>query len=240
MNAFWIALRFLTRIPAPTPDYDEASLAKSIVYYGWVGALVGLLASLPFALLHSPALLGAALLVALMQWLSGGLHLDGLADCADAWVGGRDREHTLAIMKDPHIGAMGVAVLICTLLLQFSAIAALPSGIHLLAYIVTTCAISRTAAACLLITTAYVRPNGIATPLTQGSGGLLALHSILLLSLLVLFTGKIALLSLASVALVFLLGRTVCMGRLGGITGDTVGALIVLAETVTFTLHALL
>jgi len=239
MNDFWIAIRFLTRLPAPMPEYDEAALARSAAYYGWVGLLLGVLAAAPLIWLQPPPLLSGALLVALIQWLSGGLHLDGLADCADAWVGGRDREHTLAIMKDPHVGAMGVATLVCVLLLQFAALSSLTSGLNLLLCVAATCGGSRLGAAWLLKYSPYVRPGGLGEALTQASPASLALHSTLLFGLLAALAPVTALLSAASCFAVMWLGRRACLNRLGGLTGDTVGALIVLAETVTLLVHAL-
>ncbi|HET8706627.1 MAG TPA: adenosylcobinamide-GDP ribazoletransferase, partial [Pseudomonadales bacterium] len=153
MNALWIALRFLTRLPAPEPHYNEASMAHSIQFYGWIGVLIGALVCLPQIALSPPPLLSAAILVALMQWLTGGLHADGLTDCADAWVGGRDKDHTLRIMKDPHIGAMGVNALVCVLLIQFSAVTTLAHTSQLILCLCVTCACSRSAAAWLLLLT---------------------------------------------------------------------------------------
>ena len=239
MNGLWIALRFLTRIPAPEVDYTDKSLADSVPFYGWVGVIIGLLIGGSVTLLHPPALLGAAISIVLLQWLSGGLHLDGLADCADAWVGGRDVGHTLAIMKDPHIGAMGTATLICTLLLQFSAVAEIDQHIKFIFVLICTCSFARSAAAWLLITTPYVRPNGLGEPLTRASAKLMLIHNSVQVAILAALAAKIVLISVVSVAIIFLIGRAACIKRIGGITGDTLGALIVLAETLTLCAHAL-
>lgn len=111
MRAFLVALQFLTRLPVrlrAAPSEEE--LGRSLLFYPLVGLLIGMLLT-TLAMAISAAgisdLLGAALVLAAWVVLTGGLHLDGLADSADAWSGGRgDRERTLAIMKDPYWGRL--------------------------------------------------------------------------------------------------------------------------------------
>ena len=102
-----------------------------MLYYPLVGGLLGgLLWLASLGLADTPALLGAALLLSLWVLLSGALHLDGLGDCVDAWVGGYgERERTLAIMKDPRCGPMAVVALCLLLLLKCAALSVLlPAG----------------------------------------------------------------------------------------------------------------
>ena len=131
MIALLIALQFLTRLPVslpcmPTPE----QVGRSLLWYPLVGLLLGLLLWGAHLLLgQTPALLQAAIILALWVGLSGGLHLDGLADTADAWVGGfGDRERTLTIMKDPRSGPIAVVVLVLLLLLKFAALFTLLLG----------------------------------------------------------------------------------------------------------------
>ena len=107
MTPLLIALQFLTRLPVRLPGMPEPQqIGRSLLFYPLVGLLLGLaLLALEWVLGDTSTLLEAALLLAAWVALSGGLHLDGLADTADAWVGGYgDRERTLAIMKDPRSG----------------------------------------------------------------------------------------------------------------------------------------
>lgn len=107
INPFLIALQFLTRLPVRiASEPDEKSIAQSLSYYPLVGLIIGaLLAGIAWGLSGAPVLLSAALLLVTWVLVTGGLHLDGLADSMDAWVGGLgDRERTLAIMKDPYCG----------------------------------------------------------------------------------------------------------------------------------------
>src|SRR3990172_3011497 len=105
------ALEFLTvlRVRRRDAAFDEAAFAASQAYYPLVGLLIGAIAggawlALDWALPSPPA---AALAVVVLAALSGGLHLDGLADSADGLFGGGDRERRLAIMRDSRTGSFG-------------------------------------------------------------------------------------------------------------------------------------
>lgn len=230
-----IALQFLTRIPirlAGMPTAEQQG--RSLLYYPLVGLLLGGLLWLLQQLLAGTApLLQAALLLSAWVALSGGLHLDGLADSADAWVGGMgDRERTLALMKDPCCGPMAVVALLLVLLLKFAALVALLEDGTLAALLLAPL-LGRSAVLALILGTPYVRQGGI--------GQLLASHlphpaakAVLLavaVGCLLLFgtTGLWALL-LAGVTLFGV--RRALMRRLQGTTGDTAGALQELVECV--------
>ena len=138
MTPLLIALQFLTRLPVSLPGIPTPEqVGRSLLWYPLVGLLLGLLLWGAHLLLgQASAVLQAAIILALWVGLSGGLHLDGLADTADAWVGGfADRERTLAIMKDPRSGPIAVVVLVLLLLLKFAALFTLlqaGQGIYLL------------------------------------------------------------------------------------------------------------
>ena len=118
MSPFWIALQFLSSLPIRLPGMPQPQeLGRSLLFYPLVGVLFGLLLyGVSGLLADAPLMLHAALLLTLWVLLSGGLHLDGLADSADAWLGGfGDRERTLTIMKDPRSGPIAVVVLVLVL-----------------------------------------------------------------------------------------------------------------------------
>ncbi|WP_252273973.1 adenosylcobinamide-GDP ribazoletransferase [Pseudomonas subflava] len=227
-----IALQFLTRLPVSLPGMPEpAQIGRSLLWYPLVGLLIGgLLLALHGLLGDTPALLQAAILLAVWVGLSGGLHLDGLADTADAWVGGYgDRERTLAIMKDPRSGPIAVVVLLLVLLLKFAAVVVLLerqawAGLLLAPWL------GRALLPLLFLTTAYVRSGGLGAALAEHLPRerlplLLALHGLAMLLL-----GFSAVLALLAAALVFWLLRRAFIARLGGTTGDTAGALLELSE----------
>ena len=125
MTAFWIALQFLTTFPVqlkamPTPQQN----GQSLLFYPVVGLIIGVILFAIASVLHAvPIVLLSSVILVIWIWLTGGLHLDGLADTADAWVGGfGDAERTLKIMKDPACGPIGVLSLIIICILKWSAI----------------------------------------------------------------------------------------------------------------------
>ncbi len=115
MIRFWLALQFLTRLPTPpTPGFKPQLLRESARWFPMVGLVVGAVLALLLggaSALH-PALAGWLALLAWV-WITGGLHLDGLADLADGLgAAHRDPARLLAVMKDPHLGSFGVLALL--------------------------------------------------------------------------------------------------------------------------------
>ncbi|MEC0211727.1 adenosylcobinamide-GDP ribazoletransferase [Paenibacillus ehimensis] len=117
------AFQFLTRLPVPVKlDYNDALFRRSVVFYPLVGLVLGLItaaAGLLLANVLSP-LPAAVLLLGIWVMLTGALHLDGLMDTADGILSYRSRERMLEIMKDSRVGAMGVIAAVLVLLLKWS------------------------------------------------------------------------------------------------------------------------
>lgn len=116
----WLALGFLSRLPVPSVQADAASMARSTCLFGAVGLLLGGLAAFGGNLAAVPwGTPGGALVgVGLLMMLSGGLHLDGLADCLDGLLVNGGRERRLEVMHDPRIGALSAAFLFLFLLMK--------------------------------------------------------------------------------------------------------------------------
>lgn len=232
MTPWWIALQFLTRLPVtlagmPTPE----QVGRSLLFYPLVGLLIGLLLLAAQQLLgDSSVLLQAALLLTLWVGISGGLHLDGLADSADAWVGGfGDKQCTLAIMKDPRSGPIAVVVLVLLLLLKFAALVALlESGSGLLLLLVPW--LARGLLPMLFLTTPYVRAGGLGQALAEHLPRRQLPWVLAANALAMLLFGWPALLALLVAGGVFIWLRSLMLKRLDGTTGDTAGALLEIAE----------
>lgn len=244
-----IALQFLTRFPVRIePPASGPQLGRSLLWYPAIGLLLGaVLYALALALAGKSPLLAGALVLALWVLGTGALHLDGLADVADAWVGGHgDRERTLAIMKDVHAGAVAIAAVSVVLILKWSALAAVlarGSGMVTLAMVsnfLLPPLLGRTAIPCLLATTAYVRPGGIAAELIahqRRTGSLLISAAAAVLAVAL---GGARALSAIAVAAVLLYGlRRGFVRRLGGVTGDCCGTVVELIETAVLVTLAL-
>lgn len=247
-RATLVALQFLTRLPLriePPPAAREVGL--SLACYSFVGLAVGaMLWGVAMMVSRLPALLGAAIVSASWVLITGALHLDGLADTADAWVGGHgDRERTLQIMKDPRSGPIALAVVNCVLLLKFASLAAVAtqfdamhshaapwSDPRLAAACILPPLLARTAIPLLFAHTPYVRAHGIAEQLTahqsRRAGVLLAAVSVLCVLAAWRALGAIA---LGAAAIAYGVVRRGLVRRLGGFTGDGAGALIEVIET---------
>ena len=233
MLPLWIALQFLSSLPIRLPGMPEPQqLGRSLLFYPLVGLLFGvILWVFNLVLAGAPLLLHAALLLTVWVLLSGALHLDGLADSADAWLGGfGDRERTLTIMKDPRSGPIAVVTLLLVLLLKFCALLALVEQGHAVMLIIVPL-LGRAALLGLFLTTPYVRAGGLGQALADHlprRAGWWVLGASALACLLIAGVKAIVALVVAFVGFVWL--RQVMMRRLGGTTGDTAGALLELLE----------
>lgn len=241
MLPFWIALQFLSSLPVRLPGMPEpAQLGRSLLFYPLVGLVFGgLLWALDGLLLGTPLLLHAALV--LMAWvlLSGGLHLDGLADSADAWLGGfGDRERTLLIMKDPRSGPIAVVTLVVVLLLKWTALVALIEQEQALALLIVPM-LGRGALLGLFLTTPYVRAGGLGQALADHLPRRSGWQVLSACALGCLLLGWAGLWTLVVATLVFIGLRRMMLRRLQGCTGDTAGALLELLETAVLVALAL-
>jgi adenosylcobinamide-GDP ribazoletransferase len=233
LRALSIALAFLTLLPTPvTLAASPREDGRSLVYFPLVGLIIGsLLAAASIAVQGLAPMLAAVVVLALWVGLTGALHLDGLADSADAWLGGiGDRDRTLAIMKDPHCGAIAVVVLVLVLLSKFVALAQLlPDGRWQI--LVAAPLLARGALVWLFVTTPYVRPQGIMSDKLSHAPrrAVFAMVGLTLIVALLLLPAGVPAILLAVVLVVWLLRRAM-LHRLGGTTGDTAGALVELVE----------
>ena len=232
IRPFLIALQFLTRLPVTLDGVpDNRDIGRSLLYYPLVGLLIGaLLAALSWALADAPPLLRAALLLTAWVGITGALHLDGLADSADAWVGGfGDRERTLAIMKDPNCGPMGVVALALLLMIKFAALHSIESNDWLTLVLIPM--LARGAVPLLFLTTPYVRFGGLGSALSANAPRTACAAMIAAMWVVILIAAQMRGLWLVIAGVsVFLLLRHAMMKRLGGTTGDTTGAVVELSE----------
>lgn len=250
VSAARMALQFLTVFPVgKVAQQDKNTTGLSLLYYPLVGLLLGFVLAV-FAWfaqsvlsIHSVQLLLLAALV-LTFWvvLTGALHLDGLADCADAWMGGLgSKSRTLELMKDPTSGPIAVTVVVLVLLIKLCALAVLLAHASLWLLLIAPF-VARLSLLGLMLTTPYVRAQGLGEILSQHfprpeAKMVLTIAAVILL--LLAFTKALPVLLVAVVA--GLLLRAMMMSRLKGCTGDTLGASVELLETVCLvTLAALL
>jgi adenosylcobinamide-GDP ribazoletransferase len=224
----WAAFSLLTRLPVPvdhTRSGDRANIATWAypIVGAAVGALSGLVLTIAMALLL-PSGLAAAFALLTAVALTGAMHEDGLADCADGFWGGHDRSRRLEIMKDSSIGAYGAVVLIIFLLAEWSAIEALVFSKPILTF-AGIGAVSRLP----MVLAMWVMPNARGNGLAAGVGMPPAV-SAQIASGLCLFIALVTLGWAGIVALIVATGAALIVGlianaKIGGYTGDVLGAM---------------
>lgn len=242
-----LATVFLTRIPIRLPDdINERDQGMAVAAYPLVGlALGGVLVLLAWLLGSAgmPPLAIAVIVVGALAGITGALHLDGLADSADAWLGGHgDRERMLAIMKDPACGPAGVVAITLVLLAKVAAVAALIDAPGGWVGLLLAPLLARSACALLFPLLPYVRAGGLGEAGARYLAGARLAAILAACGLVSLILGGWAGVGMVITAVGTLwLGVWLMRRLLGGFTGDTAGALLETTEAaVLLTASALL
>lgn len=173
VQGFLLALQFLSRVPVPVECPWNARTSRwAVRCYPLVGLLLGGLVALTGSLLQGllPNYLLALLLLSVWVSLSGGLHLDGLMDVADAVGSNALLEKRWAIMKDPHVGSFGILSLVFLLLWKGALLLALLESGASLAWLPLVVALGRFGAVALLVLAPAARPQGLAWAWKQHLG----------------------------------------------------------------------
>ena len=123
LESIVVAFQFLTRLYLPiNVEWDTGNLRRSLMWFGLVGAFIGVILAGALTLFNRFDLLPAvSAIIILLIWIfiTGGMHIDGISDMADGFFSMRDKEKTLEIMKDSHVGAFGVITIVLLLLIKF-------------------------------------------------------------------------------------------------------------------------
>jgi adenosylcobinamide-GDP ribazoletransferase len=233
MNAFIASLQFITAIPLGRPrPFDPKGI---IVCFPLAGLAIGLVLALFDLIVSSiwPPLVVSVLDVVLLAAISGALHLDGLADMADGLYGRREPEQALAIMKDSRVGAMGLVAVACLLLVKVAALAHVDQARFLALAVVP--AYARASMMVGMRFLPYARGEaGTGSPFFKTSLKAADFKFIavpILLSLLLGWRGLVLnLFFVLATAGLILMYRN----KLGGITGDLLGAMTEIVEAVLF------
>ncbi len=233
-----LACQFLTSIPIHGEDHiAESDIGRSMLWYPFVGLLIGTILVVFITVFAPvlPTLLVATLVVSIWAIITGALHLDGLADSADAWIGGfGDKERTLTLMKDPTCGPIGVVTLVMILMLKVTAIYALLDASVNVWLIILPLLYGRLGILLIFLTTPYVRAGGLAEILTNYFSRSNAWRVLALLTLVsIVIMPWAALCVLLTCLVTFYLMRRQMMVRIDGCTGDTVGAVVEILEVVS-------
>jgi adenosylcobinamide-GDP ribazoletransferase len=242
-SEFLVALQFLTiiRVKKILP-FNDTTLGRAGTFFPVVGLLLGAVVwgcDRGLRLLF-PAALSSIFVVATLAVLSRGLHLDGLADSADGLLGSRERQRSLEIMKESAIGTFGALALIGVVLLKVRTLDFLQGGYRELALLVGPM-LSRWSYVVMAYSSRPARTEGLGMMFVRGTQfrefGLASVFSLVVVFALMEVLGLVVFLPLA----ILILGFTLyCNRRLGGVTGDTLGALGEMVETAVLCLFVVL
>ncbi|WPC75898.1 adenosylcobinamide-GDP ribazoletransferase [Vibrio porteresiae] len=234
MKLFFATLQFMSRIPVPqhwTDGFEFKESYKGIIYFPWVGLILGALAAFVTHIAADYLQLGngvsAVIYVLMMAILTGGLHLDGLADTCDGIFSARTRERMLEIMKDSRIGTHGTLALIFGLLLKVVVVAKLLQMSPHAGYatLIIAPVVSRALMSVLMYEQEYARENGLGNIFIGKISGQAYLITLLTSFILLFFAvGGMAFAVFILSYLFSLLYRYYINHSLGGQTGDTLGA----------------
>lgn len=232
---FLLAVQFLTRLPTPAdPGWNTERMAATPRWYPAVGALVGALSAAVFwlASLVLPPLAAVLLAVAAGVVATGALHEDGFADCCDGLGGAVSRERALEIMRDSRLGAYGALGLGLIIALKVVALAGTAMPVVPFALIAGH-ALSRASAVVVIATSTYARDEGAGKPVASASGSLpvaLGAAALATVPLVVTVPPAGVLAGFLGLAAGHVLMRRAFERRLGGYTGDCLGAVQQLSE----------
>jgi adenosylcobinamide-GDP ribazoletransferase len=239
-----LAIRFLTIIPVisflPSNNTNQneevlaENFANSMAFFPLVGVLIGILLVLLrriFYYFDISSLVGDALVLIVWIWLSGGLHLDGFADSVDGFLGGHDKEEILKIMKDSSTGAKGVVALVSLLLLKFVLLAEMPLLLKDTALFFTP-AIGRWS---MVIAAFLGKPTRLKNSMGKLFMDYVGWREVIFASLTMAVIGillfKLYFLPLVIIGIgIVLLMLKYCQKRIGGISGDILGAINEIVE----------
>ena len=233
LEHFLGAIRFFTRLPVPGwVGHDSEALERSARYFPAVGLIVGGIGALVFGLFFFiwPKTLAILASMAATLYITGAFHEDGWGDTVDGFGGGWEKAQILTIMKDSRIGSFGAIALVLILLAKFFALVEIEPKL-LPVVLIAGHAFSRLCSTTLLYTLDYVRDEGKAKPLaTRISKGALTFAVVTAVVPMLLLPPGQMLLGVAFAALATWWLARMFKRRIGGYTGDCLGAVQQLAE----------
>ncbi|MFH1797804.1 MAG: adenosylcobinamide-GDP ribazoletransferase [Candidatus Omnitrophota bacterium] len=234
MKYFLVAVQFLTILPVKIRSkVSEGDLGKSLSYFPLAGLVIGLLLAVVVNIfIFLPDLVKAAFVLIVSVCVTGAIHLDGFADTCDGFYASLSKEKVLEIMRDSHLGAMGMIGVVCILLLKFTLITAIPKDI-LWKGLIVMAVFSRWCQVLACYVSRYARVEGKARPFVRyDSKGEFLIASLLTILIFLLLMGVNGLVLFAFSLLPILLLINYIKHRIGGMTGDTIGAVSECAEAV--------
>ncbi|MFA5143175.1 MAG: adenosylcobinamide-GDP ribazoletransferase [Candidatus Omnitrophota bacterium] len=232
MKSLLAAAQFLTVIPIRIKRMTGKDLAGAAAFFPVVGLLLGMVlaaASLLLTAVQFGTFTSSVIIVVLLVLLTGGMHLDGLSDTCDALFSGKERAGMLNIMRDPHAGVMGVLALISVVMLKVAFISAIGTAKE--TALVLMCVLGRSSMVVSLYAFPYARVEGKARAFIDGKKKSIAAAAMLsALAVVFLIAGTAGTVLLGMTVLFAYMAGALIKRKIGGITGDTIGAVSEITE----------
>lgn len=235
IKSFLLAVQFLTALPIKIKQFDESKLAQSLIFFPLVGILLGTILiwinNVLYSLNFQEFSLDIIIVIALIA-LTGGLHLDGLSDTFDGISSGKNKEETLAIMRDSHAGVMGISSVISIILLKIALLYSINAELKPIALLLM-CVSGRWSMVFSMFLFPYARPEGKARAFIRGMNSKIFFFATLIAIACVylIWNAKGLLILIIIACFTWIFGRII-RNKIGGITGDTIGATNEIMETV--------
>ena len=237
LNLLFLTFQYYSRIPTPRTEYSEEALSRAFRYFPLVGTVVGCLGALTFigAGYILPKEVCVILAMIVMTFATGAIHEDGFSDTFDGFGGGYDRERILAIMRDSTSGVYGVTALILLFGLEFVLLKYLPSDLIPISLIAVHTS-SRMMPLFMIHEAEYARRDTSKGMHTRRKLSQTTLVIALILSALslLLLPLKVAVWIPLVYFFVYVIFKRIALRKIGGYTGDVLGALIVLCQMSAF------
>ena len=241
MSSFLAALQFLTILPIRR-GFSAEQIGRSTAFFPVVGLIIGLvLAGINYVLsLILPSIAVNILLIAALAAFSGALHLDGLADTFDGIAGHRSAEERLKIMRDSRIGGFGAIGIALFLLIEFALLNSIPANLRLYTLILAP-TLSRWGMVTAIFIYPYARPSGLGSTFKEAVNWLQFIIATLVTLAVAVGLFRVAGLAVIAFAWVIIILVALYLKRqLGGLTGDTYGAINEIATAAVFLMITLL
>ncbi len=243
MKEMLIAISFLTKLPIPKTGLSDKDIGRSSAYFPLAGLVIAAIIVLEFLILKQffPMQIVNLIVILSMIFITGAIHIDGLADTMDG-LGSKaaDKDRILSIMRDPKVGVMGVIAVVFDILLKYAVLNSI--NIKAIPYaILSMCLVSRWAMSLSVNTFSYARTDGLGKAFIQNrSNKNLAISGIFTLVVisLIFFPSMVYIVLIVSV-FCYLFNKYLTR-KIGGITGDTLGAVSEIAEILTLLLFVLI
>ena len=242
LEKLFIALQFFSRIPLPRIVRDKidgnSNLAESAHLFALTGLLLAILPAIVWYALANliPPSIAAGFAIATGMIITGALHEDGLADCADGLGGGQTKERVLEIMRDSRIGTYGAAALVFSIGIRWAALSNLSAYTGIFALLITH-AVSRATMIVAIKYSTYAREEGLGNSVSSGIPGVQFAIRIASAFIIALFFGGGC--GIFSALMGFLAAGAMLLyleKRLNGYTGDGLGAMEQFSEIIILTI----